>query len=156
MLPLRRIRAAVIVAFYWGATWSVVGAALGAVMWVLGDHVGASWARAILSTAVPMAIGGILTGSFFAAWMALVKRDRTLSELRLSGMGIVGAVSSVVLLALVFVLEGGLTRHQVSWPVVQLAVASALGAGTGIATLLTARRGMLLAPVRAPLLDGKA
>lgn len=152
MLPMRRVRAAVVVATCWGATWSVVGATLAGVMWLVGDHAVISWARAMFGTAVAMGIARVLTGALFAAWMASVKRDRTLAELRLFRMGIAGALSGVLLLAAIYVLEGGVSRHQLSWPVVDLAVASMLGAATAIATLLTARRGSLLAPVQTPLL----
>ena len=139
---LRRIRGLLGTALIWAAGWAGIGALLSLVVpgWTL-------WA------ALPVGFAGLYTGAAFALMLSITERKRTLAELSLPKVAVLGSAMAVLVL---WWLMGSGTPLGV-W-LSYLAVAGVLGgasAAGNVAIAKTAGRGELSDGAGAAQIEGE-
>ena len=137
---LRRLRAALGNAVTWAVGWAPVGLVLG--MWVAyGLPPRVSFWGIAFEMALSTALAGFIAGGAFAIVLGVVERKRTLADLKVSRIALLGAAGGMAFPVVSFLISGlGGVNLGADFYLATLGLTGVLGAGCSAGSLLLARR----------------
>ncbi len=128
---LRKLRGALGTAVTWAIGWAIAAVPLTTIMWLLGGS-----DLPLLDTVGPLtaisAGSGFISGGLFSLGLATLGRSRSLEELRVAPMALLGAGAAIVLPIIAF--ASGLFEYApITWrgATIFTSVMAVLGAATG-------------------------
>ena len=147
----RRLKAMLGTGVLWGAASFLVGALASP---ILGALAGAGFSLAVIvETGLQFAAFGLVAGTGFAGLLTAVDGHKTIEQLSVPRVALVGAVAGLSFPLLLALFQGALVAFPALLPV--LVVSTVLGAGLSAGTILaarTAREELAAAPQAEPQL----
>lgn len=144
---LRRIRAALFTAFFWGVLWIPIGIAIGLFHWWRHDLIDVGGlppsvvARLILARGLVWGILGTVNGALFAIVLSIAERRQSVASLSLTRMTLWGAIATIALPVIgLVVLIVAFPVGDLSVDVLPLALVALFGAVCGATMLWIGRR----------------